>query len=166
MACWLFTLSTIFNFQRAFGKGSLTDIPCAQWQDYCALLVHDTPGWRAVWGLVRFRDGASCGKRGELGVENILVGRVTGEPVMRSGVESRCLSLATTLRCGRSAMPVDNARERAESLIGGFRTGERGGHIRIEHHYRASCSVAGCVFVGNGLTEIVFRKDFVRCGLG
>lgn len=61
-------------------------------------------------------------------------------------------------------MPVDNARERPESVIGRFRTGERRSHVGIQHNYSASRSVAGRVLVGYSLTEIVLWKYFVRRG--
>jgi hypothetical protein len=58
-------------------------------------------------------------------------------------------------------MLLNNAYQRAQSIVGcsGIRKG--GSHIGFEHYDNASGDVSRRVFIPRSATEIVFRKDFV-----
>ena len=52
-----------------------------------------------------------------------------------------------------------------QRFIGFSRAWERSGHIRFQHHYRASRSIPRCVLVGRSAAEIILRKNLAGISL-
>ena len=67
---------------------------------------------------------------------------------------------------GRSARTasLNDPSQAAQGIVGFFGTSECSGHVGVEHHHDAARGVAGSIFIGPRLTEIVLGKYLVDGG--